>query len=380
MKRLFTWLVVLLLVVPMASAQSRKRNKTKRLPEGIEYSSRYAVLPAHLSLVEKQIEIPGAPVNAVRFGAVDTLCNMVIEPIYSELISYHKSGYAIVTRDGKRGLLDMSCREFIPCEWTQVFIPYDNRIRVQVGNGKNKRFGFLNMNGEQVIAPVLEGATNYNNGIAAVRQDGKWGHIDTLGRIITPLQYDDAQNFVNGYAAVGVQGKYYMKYGFVDLSGTLVIPTDYYSVSAFVNGRAVVSRIINGAPRYGAIDTTGALVLPIEWDYVSSFRYHSTWVGKGVYPNCVYTLLDENGTRLISTDLYDLNDSGGGGRYASAGVRIGDGTLRYGVVSHRGRVILPFRYERITLFTENLADGSQALRVMGLLNGKDVSLELRFED
>lgn len=61
---------------------------------------------------------------------------------------------------------------------------------------------------------------------------------------------------------------------------------------------------------------------------------------------------------MLPYDFYDLNDSGSFG-HASLAIRLADGTLRYGVVGRTGRVILPFRYDYITLYTETGPDGRE---------------------
>jgi Caspase domain/WG containing repeat len=46
------------------------------------------------------------------------------------------------------------------------------------------------------------------NGLAAVRQQGKWGFIDTLGRNVIPYEYEVITPFSEGFAAVKKEGKW----------------------------------------------------------------------------------------------------------------------------------------------------------------------------
>ena len=56
---------------------------------------------------------------------------------------------------------------------------------------------------------------------------GKYGFIDRRGNeVIAPI-YDGAADFSEVLAAVGQMGKYYVRWGFVDAAGTLVIPCKY---------------------------------------------------------------------------------------------------------------------------------------------------------
>ena len=55
----------------------------------------------------------------------------------------------------------------------------------------------------QVIAPQYEAAGQFSDGLAPVKQNGKWGYINTDGETVIPFQYDIAGLFNEGYAIVG---------------------------------------------------------------------------------------------------------------------------------------------------------------------------------
>lgn len=53
------------------------------------------------------------------------------------------------------------------------------------------------------IKPQYEDAQAFNEGLAAVKKDGKWGYIDEEGKVVIPFQYDQAFIFNEGRAVVG---------------------------------------------------------------------------------------------------------------------------------------------------------------------------------
>lgn len=55
----------------------------------------------------------------------------------------------------------------------------------------------------EVIAPQYEAAGLFDDGLAPVKQNGKWGYIDKTGKTVIPFQYDIAGLFNEGYAIVG---------------------------------------------------------------------------------------------------------------------------------------------------------------------------------
>ena len=80
------------------------------------------------------------------------------------------------------------------------------------------------------ITPRFEDAGRFSEGLAPVKQNGKWGYINEEGDVVIDFQYDRAYTFNEGYAVVGTitgPGKEewdrdatYIQMGFVDKSGS----------------------------------------------------------------------------------------------------------------------------------------------------------------
>lgn len=56
-----------------------------------------------------------------------------------------------------------------------------------------------------LIEAQYEDAGQFNEGLAAVKENGKWGYIDETGETVIPFQYDKAYLFREGLALVGKQ-------------------------------------------------------------------------------------------------------------------------------------------------------------------------------
>ena len=48
----------------------------------------------------------------------------------------------------------------------------------------NGKYGFINDQGAVVIAPQYDHATNFSNGLAQIRKDGKWSWINSKGKSV----------------------------------------------------------------------------------------------------------------------------------------------------------------------------------------------------
>lgn len=77
----------------------------------------------------------------------------------------------------------------------------------------------------------------YSEGLAVVKNNGKWGYIDEEGTIVIPIEYDNAWDFTEGRGLVKRDGKF----GYVDYQGNEVIPIALDKATSFSNGTATVT-------------------------------------------------------------------------------------------------------------------------------------------
>lgn len=62
--------------------------------------------------------------------------------------------------------------------------------------------------------------TRFDNGLAVVSRNGRYGYVDTNGKLVLPLDYTHAVPFRNGRAVVGKNEKYAL----IDRAGREVTP------------------------------------------------------------------------------------------------------------------------------------------------------------
>ena len=78
-------------------------------------------------------------------------------------------------------------------------------------------YGYCNTEGLCVIEPQYEDALSFHEGYASVCQEGKWGHIDTSGKMDGPACFDEAYALVGGRALARLDGKTVL----IDLQGKI---------------------------------------------------------------------------------------------------------------------------------------------------------------
>jgi hypothetical protein len=118
------------------------------------------------------------------------------------------------------------------------------------GEDTNERCGYIDRSGVVVIAPQFNEANEFSNGLAAVRvgrservitgedaKAGKWGFVDRSGNFVIPLRFQKASDFSEGLAAVKIGAKW----GYIDASGKIVIPPRFESARSFTGGLALIA-------------------------------------------------------------------------------------------------------------------------------------------
>lgn len=337
-----------------------------------------------------------------KYGYVDTLGQIVVPPTYDHAVDFSE-GFAVVgmrdeARKMRSGLIDRTGRVVAPLEWEHlgdvrcgVGVAYcgdgDERVFSLVDTlGNVRRLGFdycqwftrgraLVGTGSYVLLEKVPGINRPDR----YEFRGKFGFIRPDGELAIPVHYDDARGFSDdGLAAVGRQGKYYVKWGFIDVSGAQVIPCDFYSVEPFRHNRAVVSRVVaSGKLAYGFIDRSGKEVIPCKFDMASGFRFPNTWVGMKGDDGYAYALVDSVGQAVLPFAVTDLQDNGKFGQAVAAIVDAKDGRLRYGIVDNSGSILLPFEYDQITIYTQWDDETNRWQEsAMGVKDGQNFSFDI----
>lgn len=115
--------------------------------------------------------------------------------------------------------------------------------------------GYRDQSRTLVIPHRFERALKFNEGLAAVRVEGRWGYVDSTGRIAIEPQFALAGDFHHGLAEV-VVGR---KAGAIDRSGRVVVPARFHWVKP-VTSDVVLASEIRPPPKLPSID-------PEEWPH-----------------------------------------------------------------------------------------------------------------
>lgn len=190
---------------------------------------------------------------------------------------------------------------------------------------------------------------NFLDGLASFCRDGKWGYVDTGLNVVIPTIYDGAGGFSEGFAAV----KIIEKYGYVDKQGRFILPPLYDHAFPFKSGLAPVQM----GEKWGFINRQGDFLVPPYLDEAYPFATGMAPVRAG--SDCY--LIDTSGHRIESqpidsgANLWEVHSF----HYTSKKPLTVSGHIIkrkgvYGLIDVNGAELIPFVYERITRYANNL--------------------------
>jgi hypothetical protein len=233
---------------------------------------------------------------------------------------------AKVELNKKYGCVDLKGKEVIPVAYDDMGFWGNNLIPVNKGAKgidflkKGGKWGYCNTRGVLVIALQFEKAETFHEGLAAVQLNKKWGFIDTTGKIVIAPKYDRARIFRDGLCAVA-RGK---KWGFIDKEGKETVPFEYGELWEYENGvtRAFVGTMASNEDE----ETTGR-----------------------------YCLLNKKGERIIEPKykmIWNFHDG-----LAKVEVPVADNEYdsKSGYINEKGELIIPAKYDDARDFSEGMA-------------------------
>lgn len=182
------------------------------------------------------------------------------------------------------------------------------------------KYGFLNWRtGEIEIPFIYDGVTDFYEGVAAVKKDGKWGYIDENNNTVLEFNYNIAHGFYKGIAQVDTSfinksgavlvtsgcdnlrllgSDYY--FGFGDYAATSTSTPEFYKMDIFnMQGEKLYETTITGDGSYNTQDISG-------FTYLGNGKLKYNHLGKEVVLDIPQTPI----SKTTATSVFNSNDSG----------------------------------------------------------------------
>ena len=129
-----------------------------------------------LALVEKQN----------KYGYINTKGEQVINLIYESAHDF-KQGLGLVRQNDKAGFIDNTGKIVLPLRYD--FIKY-NPMFGSITVEKNNKHGLVDKTGAILVPPIYDDIHHVSDNIMIVKQNEKYGLINTNAQKITAIEYD----------------------------------------------------------------------------------------------------------------------------------------------------------------------------------------------
>lgn len=210
-----------------------------------------------------------------KYGYLDPKGDTAIAPTYDEAASFQE-GLAAVKVGGKWGFIDTKGNMVVAPQFYEVGnfsngvtwfldaeLDKDYSLDHDMNGDEYKKL-YYNKKGEIAFSLPYDTVCPFSEGLAAVLVNGKWGFVNTDGKMVIAPQYDEdalghTPSFHDGMCPINMSGKH----GYIDKTGKIVIEPQYDQAWGFSNGLAKV--MVN--QKVGFIDKNGKMVIAPKYDY-----------------------------------------------------------------------------------------------------------------
>ncbi|MEG2455037.1 MAG: WG repeat-containing protein, partial [Oscillospiraceae bacterium] len=227
-----------------------------------------------------------------KWGAVNKDGNVVIPFLYSKMYSVNGDLVILskkVLENGKMedrwGVINRAGTQIVNFAYDRVGSGIsDGTIAIQKGG----KWGFFDLNaGKVLVEPKYDDVEPYDgfvNGFTAVGKDKKWGYINRAGVEVVPLEYDQiGEGFHDGCAAVAKRPAGVIEgcWGYVNTAGKPITEFNHIVANTFSEGLATLSSGQDyNSGYFGAINPKGELVIPYQFDFTGPFHFGRAFFNK----------------------------------------------------------------------------------------------------
>lgn len=159
------------------------------------------------------------------------------QPLYQPITGVTQNRIA-VSRDGFQGFLDLNGNEIIPCIYDEVGLFRYGRTLARLDN----HYGIIDTLGKTILPIEYENKTPkgnkyvYYDSVALIEKEGRLSFVDLDGKLILPMRLEQAYHFSQGLAAVRFEGHW----GYINNHGDIYMPFIFDIASPFQWNRADV--------------------------------------------------------------------------------------------------------------------------------------------
>jgi WG containing repeat len=297
--------------------------------EGKARATKRGILRSNLEMGRKQLPVLQLVGNYLQGMDISVEASSLGASNY--LDNLYKSD--LVCEEAKWGFIDEQGQQVIPFQYDYVSDFHQNSATVY----KNNKWGLIDDNNHLLLATKFE-TMNFlpnsdQNLYQITRTAQKMGAIDTLGKLIVPITYEQVRA-KNGFLAVQKQHLW----GFINEKGQKICEEQFNNVRDFHENRAAVFE----RSRWGFIDQNGQLVIKANFANVGDFSQNLAWVR---LKNNQMGYIDNTGQIIFQSNFTALTN------FVDSVATARDKNMFWGIINQRGEWVCKpnKKFEKIIL-------------------------------
>lgn len=265
-------------------------------------------------------------VNDGQTGYITPDGQYAILPQYKDGTDFVEGKAFVVTENSYPICIDRGGKELFTLKGAEVASCFSEGLAAFCNN--QKQYGYVDAKGIVVIAPQFDWADDFHEGLAAVSKGERYGYIAPTGAVAIAYQFDKADCFSEGLAAVS-NGK---SYGFIDKKGAYVINPQFEVVGSFSEGLAP---FYNGN-MWGYVDKSGKYAINPQFGDAREFHDGLAVAGTAE----LLGFIDKKGRMVINPQFE-------GAYYFLDGVASVCSGDQWGFVNKKGVFVVNPQFERL---------------------------------
>lgn len=201
----------------------------------------------------------------------------------------------------------------------------------------NDKYGYVNgATGDTVIAFQYDSAGYFEDGLAVVQMNGKWGFVNKYGKQVIACLYDSTGYFNSGICLVK-KGKFC---GYINKAGKEIIPCEYTELIPDEEGLVWMKK----NEKYGLYNANGVQLSAPRFNSFQSFREGLAWV----QVDEKWSFINKEGVMLIPPKYEEAD-------FFYEGMARVREFESYGFINKNGEMTVNDMYENAENFNEGLA-------------------------
>ena len=159
-----------------------------------------------------------------KCGIYNSSKSRFIVPVKFDKVADVFENQFIVKNNLKFGIINSESKEVVPFLYDTLAFLKPKNIHTLLLASQKQKFGLINLQNKSITGFVFDGIENIN-GLYKVLENGKYTVVDSLGKKISTMTFDDIGSFYDGKCAVFIKNKM----GYMDMNGNIIEPIERLS-------------------------------------------------------------------------------------------------------------------------------------------------------